>query len=370
MMLIMSAPGASGRPPLVPACAAVERRLRAAVRRTLREAGAGAATPLVVACSGGADSVALLWATVGVRGAGQRIAAVYVDHRLRPDTALEAALVERHAARLGADFAVEVAAVARTGGARRASGAPGRSSEDAARQARYRALARVARRLGSAFVLVAHTRRDQAETVILRLLQGAGPGGLAAMTRIGAWPVAPPAGSGAGADAGAMPGVLRPFLDVGRDEVEALIAGRRLEFAVDPTNLAPGFLRNRLRLEVMPRLDQLSPGLERRLAGLAELLAEERTVREQLLDAQLRQRQVPPPAAEGGPTALLGLDLRDADPALRRALLHRALQTLPGAPRPSRDQLRQLATGGATDLGGGLTGILRGGYLRILGRRP
>ena len=122
---------------------------------------AGLSAPVVVACSGGPDSVALLALAAE---AGLEPIAVHVDHGARPGSAAEADVVAGFAERLGTGFAAETVAVP-----------PGPNFEARAREARYEALERARERLGATAVLVGHSRDDQAETVLLNVLRGAGP---------------------------------------------------------------------------------------------------------------------------------------------------------------------------------------------------
>src|SRR6266851_1490611 len=204
---------------------------------------------LLVACSGGADSVALAAAvarTDGVRGA-----VGHVDHGLRPESAQEAGKVGALAERLGLPFFLERIEGLRIRG-------PG--LEAAAREARYAALGRLAQRAGARFVATAHTRRDQAETLLLRLARGAGPGALAGVRRKRAL----------------APGIelVRPFLDVPREATEAYCRAHGLEFVTDPHNSDPARARARLRA-AWPALLELNPRLEEALAGAAAVLADE-----------------------------------------------------------------------------------------------
>ncbi|HEX2575228.1 MAG TPA: tRNA lysidine(34) synthetase TilS [Aquihabitans sp.] len=167
-------------------------------------------TEVTCAVSGGADSVALLVLAVA---AGCRVTAVHVDHGLRDGSAGEAAVVGAAAEAVGARWrstAVEVA--------------PGPNLEERARQARYAAL--------PADVLTGHTADDRAETMVLHLLRGAGPAGMAGIRR----------------------SARRPLLDLRRHETEALCAALGLAVVDDPSNRDPRFRRNRVRHEVLPLL--------------------------------------------------------------------------------------------------------------------
>lgn len=172
-----------------------------------------AGTAVTCAVSGGADSLALLVLAVA---AGCEVTAVHVDHGLRPGSAAEAGVVGDAAARLGAGFRAETVDVA-----------PGPNLEARARAARYAVL--------PAGVLTGHTADDQAETVLLNLLRGAGLDGLAGMRQEG-----------------------HPILDLRRAETEAVCAGEGLAPVTDPSNTDPAHRRNRVRHELLPLLNRIA----------------------------------------------------------------------------------------------------------------
>ncbi len=185
-------------------------------------------TAVTCAVSGGADSVALLALAVD---AGLRVEVVHVDHRLRPDSAVDAAVASAAAER----FAVPCRVVA-------VDVAPGGDLEARARIARHGAL--------PAGSLLGHTADDQAETVLLALLRGTGVDGLAAMD---------PA--------------THPILGLRRRDTHAVCAELGLDVVHDPANDDPRFRRNRVRAEVLPLLDDVAERdvvpLLARLAALA-----------------------------------------------------------------------------------------------------
>lgn len=172
-----------------------------------------AATAVTCAVSGGADSLALLVLAVA---AGCRVTAVHVDHGLRPGSAAEADVVRDAAAGLGAGFRAVKADVA-----------PGPNLEARARAARYAVL--------PAGVLTGHTADDQAETVLLNLLRGAGLDGLAGMRPEG-----------------------HPILALRRQETEAVCRAEGLVPVADPTNIDPVHRRNRVRAELLPLMNDIA----------------------------------------------------------------------------------------------------------------
>jgi tRNA(Ile)-lysidine synthase len=234
------------------------------------------APALVLAVSGGPDSLALMWLAARWRRAlskGPRLIAVTVDHGLRPEAAREAREVKRLARSL--DLAHRTL---RWTGAKPASGLPA-----AAREARYRLLARAARASGATHILTAHTRDDQAETLLMRMLRGSGIAGLAAMAR-----------------ETERDGVLlaRPLLDVSKAQLIATLTKARLDFADDPTNRDIAFTRPRLRA-LMPALAE-EGGDSRNLARLASRLARANAAVEVLADGAERYLALRDPAAARG----------------------------------------------------------------------
>ena len=182
----------------------------------------GLEAPVVVACSGGPDSLALLALAAE---AGLRPVAVHVDHGARVGSAGEADVVAGFAERLGTGFAAEGVTVP-----------PGPNFEARAREARYEALERARERLDATAVLVGHSRDDQAETVLLNVLRGAAVPGLAGMpTR--------------------RDRIMRPLLDVPRADLAAVCARLGLSPIVDPMNADPSHRRVWLRREVIPALE-------------------------------------------------------------------------------------------------------------------
>ncbi|GAA3517011.1 tRNA lysidine(34) synthetase TilS [Nocardioides daeguensis] len=223
---------------LHPAIAAV----RHGVRRTLADLDPG--TTVVVACSGGADSLALLAGAVFEgHKAGLRIVGATVDHGLQAGSGEHAARVVAQMAGLGAD---------ETATARVHVDPAGLGIEAAARRARYAVLDQLREHLGAAVVLLGHTRDDQAETVLLGLARGSGGRSLAGMRR-------------------AFDHYRRPLLDVARADTVAACLADGIEFWDDPHNSDPGFARVRVRQRVLPVLeDELGPGIAATLARTAD----------------------------------------------------------------------------------------------------
>jgi tRNA(Ile)-lysidine synthase len=240
-----------------------------------------AAPAIVLAVSGGPDSIALMWLAARWRRAlarGPRLIAVTVDHGLRAEAKGEARDVKRLARALDLPHRTM-----RWTGAKPKAGLPA-----AARAARYRLLAQAARASGATHILTAHTRDDQAETLLMRLLRGSGIAGLAAMAR-----------------QSERDGLLlaRPLLHVSKSQLIATLKKAKLGFADDPTNRDLNFTRPRIRA-VMPVL-AAEGGDARNLARLASRLARANQAVEVLVDGAerylaLREREASRPALRAG----------------------------------------------------------------------
>jgi tRNA(Ile)-lysidine synthase len=228
-----------------PAVAAV----RNAVRAALADLPPG--TRVLVACSGGPDSLALAAATAFLATrTGLLAGAVVVDHGWRPDSAA----VTRRAAEACAGLGLDPVEVVEVTGAiidKRAGG-----PEAAARDARYAALDRVAAAWGAGAVLLGHTLDDQAETVLLGLARGAGARSLAGM----------PANRGI---------YRRPLLGLRREQTVRACTALGLQPWQDPANADPSYSRVRVRSAMSTLEEALGPGLTEALSRTAELLAED-----------------------------------------------------------------------------------------------
>ena len=200
--------------------------------------------PLVVAVSGGTDSVALALILAELREEfGLVLHLAHFDHRSRPrSSAADAAFVAEIADRIGAPIRVG-----------RAEQAP--KSEDDARRDRYGFLRRAASEIGAGAIATGHTQDDQAETVLLHLVRGAGLAGVAAMRPL-------------------RDGIARPLLAIGRAETEAICKAAKIRPREDPSNTSLKFARNRIRHRVMPELERINPQVRAALARFADAAAE------------------------------------------------------------------------------------------------
>ncbi|VBB06408.1 phenylalanyl-trna synthetase b3/b4 [Lucifera butyrica] len=207
---------------------------------------------VLAACSGGPDSLALLHMLWTLQPEyGFYLAAAHVDHMFRgTESAEDAVFVEQFCRRLGVPFygrAINVPRfIARSG----------RSEEDAARVLRYAFLRKIARQLGGAKIATGHHRDDQAETVLMHLLRGAGSGGLRGML---------PADNG----------IIRPFLAVSRAEIDNYCRMHQLKPRLDSSNLNRDYLRNKIRLDLLPDLEAYNLEIRAVLCRTAGIIGDE-----------------------------------------------------------------------------------------------
>jgi tRNA(Ile)-lysidine synthase len=291
----------------------------------------------LVACSGGADSLAL--AATLARAKEEEtllgpVGAVIVDHGLQPGSAAAAARAAEQCRDLGLDPVV-VSAVEVDG-----------HGEAAAREARYAALEAARERVGADFLLTAHTADDQAEQVLLGLARGSGTRSLAGIPARRAR-------------------VLRPFLELRRADTEAVCAAHGLRYWVDPTNTSDEFLRNRVRHELLPVLREvLGEGIDDALVRTARLAAQDAELldrlAEELVEDAARSTE-PSVLGEAGDRVagraplvwdLDRLLLRDAPAALRSRALRRAAVAVGGrAPNSERTAALERLVSGAGSAG-------------------
>lgn len=261
-----------------------------------------------VACSGGPDSVALLEALLELAPALEiTVGLAHLNHKLRGEASdQDEAFVRALAAKRGLELHV------RSTDIEKAAGESGRNLEDAGRTARYGWFAELIEQGVYDRIATGHTLSDQAETVLFRLLRGAGPDGLSAIRPVRA------------------PGVIRPLLGVERPEVEAFLTERGAEYRVDESNRDSRFARNRIRHNLLPELEQnWNPRVSRALARLGDQAAEDAAYwsgRVERWEARLLH------ATPDG-LVLRADEVSRLEPALRRRLLRRALERVGGEGR-------------------------------------
>jgi tRNA(Ile)-lysidine synthase len=229
-----------------------------------------AGVTVVVAVSGGGDSVALLRALVALKtDGGGRIVAAHLNHQLRPEADADEQFVVELCQKLGVPCEVERIAIEPL------AVASGDGIEAAARSARYAFLKRAAERHGARFVATAHTADDQAETILHRIIRGTGVRGLSGMrrTRLLGHAV-----------------LIRPLLDLRGEELRDYLDALQQPYRHDASNSNVRFTRNRLRHEVLPRLQkQFNVDVAGALLRLGALAGEAQAVIDALVDAQYEQ---------------------------------------------------------------------------------
>jgi tRNA(Ile)-lysidine synthase len=222
-----------------------EEKVVETIEAALLRAGLRQSSSFLVGLSGGADSVALTCALLDLRKRlGFRLVAAHLNHQIRRDESdRDEGFVRSMCARLGIELIIG-----------RADGLDASISnlEERARDARREFLLRVADRVQADFVALGHHRDDQAETVLMRLMRGAGAAGMAAMAERG------PAK------------IIRPMLSLSRAEIREYLDARAIPFVEDSSNSSRDILRNRIRAELLPMLERdYAPGLGGRLVELA-----------------------------------------------------------------------------------------------------
>ena len=321
-------------------------------RKMLQDALAGAGYPdrVLIACSGGPDSLALAavaayFARRGhVDGHPVSVGAVVVDHQLQPGSAGVAATTARTLEDLGlSPVQIRTVDVASTGV----------GPEAAARDARHAALEAAADEAGAAAILLGHTLDDQAEQVLLGLARGSGTRSLAGMR--------PSRGR-----------LLRPFLGLRRADTLEICRVEGLEPWHDPSNTDPVYARSRTRVEVLPLLeDKLGPGVAESLARTAAILQLDADYLEDVANdtfETLRQRN-------GDEISLPEAELRDLAPAVRFRVIAKAAAAV-GGQQPSYQRLlaaeallRRQGSAGPVELPGAVS-VYRLSLAQLLAAEP
>ncbi len=312
------------------------------VARGLGEVGVRPGERLVVAVSGGVDSMVLLDSLWRLQDRlGLRLHVAHVHHGLRGKAAdADAAFVIAEAARRGLGATVERLAPAERG--------RGTSLELWAREARYRCLEAVRKKVRGSRLVTAHTQNDQAETLLLNLLRGTGPRGLAGIPK-------------------SRERIIRPLLAVSRAEVEAYAASRRVAFCQDASNASDAYRRNRIRHHLLPQLaKEYNPRLVESLAALAALVSED----EQVLSAAAARLEAKAVQLSAAGASVEAAAVRSAPPALVRRVFQELFRRLTreqhALTRRHLAALQHLViSDGTVRLPGGLRGWRAGGVIRI-----
>lgn len=257
---------------------------------------------MVVAVSGGADSVSLLDAFVRLKQRGKlhaRVLVAHLNHQLRGEESdADESFVERLAVRHNLECVIERIDVAKMAAAEK------RNLEAIARQLRYDFLAEVAEKFDAEYVCTAHTQDDQAETVLMRLLRGSGAEGLR--------------GIHSARPLGLKVKLIRPLLTITRAEVLDHCQKYGIEFCNDSSNFSTTLTRNRVRYELLPLLKSFNPRSVESLSRAAALLADDDDYMQQLSAEALAE------ASEGAKIKIK--PLLTAHPAIRRRVLRQWLK--------------------------------------------
>jgi tRNA(Ile)-lysidine synthase len=207
---------------------------------------------ILVGLSGGPDSVCLLYVLNNLKEKFMPdLHAMYIDHTMRPEeTPEEIEFCKLLCKRLDISFltkSIDVKAYAKEQGLNR---------QEAARKLRYRILEETAYEINAHKIALGHTADDQAETVLMRLFRGSGPTGLSGI---------PPV----------RRNIIRPLIEIEREEIERILDERKIDFIVDSSNLKKNYLRNKIRLSLIPMLRELNPNIIETLSRTAEIFGEE-----------------------------------------------------------------------------------------------
>jgi tRNA(Ile)-lysidine synthase len=296
---------------------------------------------ILIAVSGGPDSVALLDMLVQLQPSAL-LHVAHLDHMLRGrESAEDARFVRALARQFG------VASTVRKVDVGRAAKEAGRGVEEIAREIRYSFLLRAAQRTGCDRIATGHTMSDQAETLLMRLARGSGLRGLAGMRPVTPahifsengiaedWdrvrtssPVSPISASASVGSLRTHPLLIRPLLCITRDEVEAYCSERGLEYRTDPSNVKGEYTRNHVRSVVLPALLEVNPQVVEHIAATAEIIADDQDSLDQLATSLLDQaRQLGPLSDVGAEASAYSVPAMLRHPVgLRRRMIIKAIE--------------------------------------------
>ncbi len=259
---------------------------------------------VLAACSGGPDSTALLYLLLELsRDIPFAVSVAHFNHRLRAQAAADERFVQNMA------LALELPYYAGRADVRASARRLGIGIEEAGRRLRYAFLERAATEAGAAKIATGHNRDDQAETVLMRLLRGTGPTGLAGI---------PDVRDGS---------IIRPLLGLGRDEILDYLRDRKLPWRTDDSNRDERFLRNKIRHKLVPYLKKnFAPAVVRSLARLASISRDE----DEFLEQAARTAAGRVLARESGVSFLEAKALRKLHPAIARRVVRLFLRSMKG----------------------------------------
>lgn len=260
---------------------------------------------VVVAVSGGPDSVCLLHLLLELSPQWDlSLRVAHLNHGLRPEADGEEEFVRRLAKDLSLPFSsrkVKVKEMLRRG----------ESLEEGARRIRYEFLKEVAEEVGARKIALGHTADDLVETVLFNIARGSGLEGLRGippLRREGEFVF------------------VRPLISIWREEIEAYLKGRGLEYVIDPSNLLPVFSRNKIRLEVMPLLQAINPRAKSAIYRLSILAGEALSLLEEMAEERMKEVL----QWEEGRARIKGTSLSQLHPALQREVLRKVVERVKG----------------------------------------
>lgn len=290
--------------------------LAVSFRRSLTQCGMSASGhKIVLAVSGGPDSTALLHLLCALRESMElKPIVAHVNYGLRGmESDSEEDFVRSLAAEYDLPFEVERVNL------KSKVESEGGNLQSTARRVRYRFFAEVARKHGASWIATGHTLDDQAETILFRLIRGAGRKGLSGIPAVRKW-------------RGLR--ICRPLIEISRSEIESFLEANDYESRTDSSNLKTGYSRNLIRLQILPVIEQMNPDFLQTVSHLGEVLRDEERLLEELTDelaerVSLREDEMPLGAHWGANADLLA----EQSPALLRRLLLKRLRKL-GLKRP------------------------------------
>ena len=296
---------------------APRRKLELVLLRALEKSGLPRGATLVVACSGGPDSTALLHALLAIQPATHlQLHVAHLNHDFRGQEAEDdAEFVAEMAAKLNLPATIDEADPIAYQRERGVS-----SFEEAAREVRYRFLTNLANRIDAHAIALGHTADDQAETILMHILRGTGLPGLRGMQELTPWRDTP----------NGQPAILfRPLLEATRHDTRAYCLDLNIPFREDSTNRSLRFTRNRVRLKLIPALREYNPQVRDALIRLGRAAAESH----QFLADELDAHRPNIFSKQGRTVTLNAAALRNLHPALRSLALRRAYAEASGSPR-------------------------------------
>ena len=291
---------------------------------------------IIVALSGGADSVALLHTLISLKEKyNLTLYAAHVNHNLRGEEALRD---ERFVRKLCADERIEL--FVRSVDIRAASLKEGIGTELCGRKARYGFFGELSRRL-DAKIATAHTAGDNAETVLFNLIRGSGTKGLSGIAPV-------------------RDNIIRPLIYAGRDEIERFCEEKNISYVTDSTNLGDEYTRNKIRHKLIPLCKELNPDFENTVLKNCEVLRSNNSFLEEKSQEALEIARINNGYSVDKLSAL--------EPSLRRAALYRLC--LENGVEPDYVHIRLLddcvISGGAVDLNKNLRAVCSQGYFRLI----